>query len=199
MITQLRGRVLKSKITSVVIDVNGVGYEVLVPLSTFDKLPPEGEEATVLTHLHHTENNMVLYGFFTEAERELFKMLLTVSGIGPRVALGALSGTSVENLKAAISRGDTKFIQSIQGIGPKTAQRIVVELKERVGILPSYEEISRQLEQSPEDKMISDAVLALISLGYNQATAHKAVKKVLEKHPETSDAEQIIKLSLKYL
>ncbi len=199
MITQLRGKIVKSKVTNVVIDVAGVGYEVLVPLSTFDRLPPEGEDVTVLTHLHHTENNMALYGFYTEAERELFKMLLTVSGIGPRVALGALSGTSVDNLRAAISRGDVKLIKSIHGIGPKTAQRIVVELKEKVGILPSYEEISKQLERSPEEKMISDAVLALISLGYNQSTAHRAVRSVLEKHPETTDAEQVIKLSLKYL
>ena len=124
---------------------------------------------------------------------------MTVSGIGPRVALGALSGTSVENLRAAISRGDVKLIKSIHGIGPKTAQRIVVELKDKIGILPSYEEISKQLEQTPEEKMISDAVLALISLGYSQSTAHRAVKTVLEKHPETADAEEVIKLSLKYL
>ena len=199
MITQLRGKILKSNVTNVVIDVGGVGYEVLVPLSTFDRLPPEGNDATILTYLHHTENKMSLYGFFTEAERELFKMLLTVSGIGPRVALGALSGSSVENLKAAISRGDVKLIKSIQGIGPKTAERIIVELKDKVGILPSYEELSRQLERSPEEKITADAVLALISLGYNQSTAHMAVKKVFEKHPGISEAEEIIKLSLKYL
>ena len=199
MITQLTGKLLKSKVTSVVIDVNGVGYEVLVPLSTFDKLPPEGEEVTVLTYLQHNDNTMSLYGFAADAARELFKMLLTVAGMGPRVALGALSGTSVDNLKAAISRGDIKLIKSIQGIGPKTAQRIVVELKDKVGILPTYEEISRRLEKSPEEKMIADAVLGLISLGYNQLTAHNAVRKTLEKHPEVTEVEEILKLSLKHL
>ena len=199
MITRLRGKIEKSRITSVIIDVNGVGYDVLIPLSTYDRLPEDGEEATLLTYLHHTESAMTLFGFFTEAERELFKMLMTVSGIGPRVALGALSGSSVENLKAAISRGDVKLIKSIQGIGPKTAQRIIVELKDKVGILPSYEEMSKQLEKSPEEKKVTDCVLALISLGYSQPTAHKAVKATIEKHPEVSEVEEIIKLSLKYL
>ena len=199
MITQLRGKIIKLNITNVVIDVNGVGYELMVPLSTFDRLPSEGQEVTVLTYLHHTDQTMALYGFFTEAERELFKMLMTVSGIGPRSALGVLSGISVDNFKAAVSRGDVKLIQSIHGIGPKTAQRIIVELKERIGILPAYERLSKQLEKSPEDKMIADAVLALISLGYNQQTAHNAVRKVLENNPGTTDAETVIKLSLKYL
>ena len=199
MITQLRGKIIKLNITDVVIDVNGVGYELMVPLSTFDRLPSEGQEITVLTYLHHTDQTMALYAFSTEAERELFKMLMTVSGIGPRSALGVLSGISVDNFKGAVSRGDVKLIQSIHGIGPKTAQRIIVELKERVGILPSYEQLSKQLEKSPQDKMIADAVLALISLGYNQQTAHNAVRKVLENNPGTTDAETVIKLSLKYL
>lgn len=199
MISQVRGKIIKLNITNIVIDVGGVGYELMVPLSTFDRMPSEGQEVTLLTYLHHNDQTMTLYGFYTDAERELFKMLLTVSGIGPRSALGVLSGISVDNFKGAVSRGDVKLIQSIHGIGPKTAQRIIVELKERVGILPAYEQLSKQLEKSPQDKMIADAVLALISLGYNQQTAHNAVRKVLENNPDTTDAETVIKLSLKYL
>ena len=199
MITQLRGKISEVNLTSVVLDVNGVGYEIFIPLSSYDRLPKAGSEVTILTHLHHRDDQMVLYGFMTEEERELFKMLIGVSGVGPRVALCILSGMAAEDFKAAVANGDVKMIRSISGIGPKTASRIIVELKDRIGVLPAYEALSKKLEKSPKEKMVVDAVLALISLGYNQTSAHKAVRKVLKEVKEKLNVEELVKRALKYV
>ena len=134
MITFLHGRLVESLPTQAVVDVQGVGYEVLIPLSSFDKLPPPGQEVRLLTHLAVREDAHVLYGFMSGAERDLFRLLIhTVSGIGPKIALNILSGMNVAALRAAVGRGDVKALSQISGVGRKTAERIVVELKDKIG------------------------------------------------------------------
>src|ERR1041385_8561446 len=134
MITFLHGKLVAALPTQVIVDVRGVGYEILIPLSSFDKLPAPGQEVHLLTHLAIREDAHVLYGFMTAAERDLFRLLIhTVSGIGPKIALNVLSGMNVTALRGAVASGDVKRLSQINGIGKKTAERIVVELKDKIG------------------------------------------------------------------
>src|SRR6202171_2742582 len=134
MITFLHGKLVESLPTQVVVDVNGVGYEALIPLSSYDKLPQPGQEVKLLTHLVVREDAHVLYGFMSVAERELFRLLInTVSGIGPKIALNILSGINVIAFRGAVANSDFKVLSQISGVGRKTAERIVVELKDKIG------------------------------------------------------------------
>jgi len=199
MITRIRGKLIHAELTSIVVDVGGVGYEILISLATHGVLPREGSEVEILTHLHHKDDTMILFGFMTEEERELFRMLIGVSGIGPKGAMGILSGIAVDDFKAAVARGDEKMLKTVSGIGPKTASRLVVELKERIGLAPAYQALSRELEPTEDQKRLYDAVLALIKLGYTQAAAQKALKKVLEETEEKPTLEELVKKALKYV
>ena len=134
MIAFLKGTLSEALPTQVVIDVNGVGYEVLIPLSSFDKLPTPGSEVKLLTHLAIRDDAHVLYGFSTETERDLFRQLIRhVTGIGPKIALNVLSGTTPASFQAAVANGDVKALSGVSGVGKKTAERIVVELKDKLG------------------------------------------------------------------
>src|SRR5215510_5694278 len=134
MITFLQGRLVDALPTQVTVDVHGVGYEVLIPLSSFDKLPPVGQDIKILTHLAVREDAHVLYGFISAQERDMFRLLInTVSGIGPKIALNILSGMNVTALRGAVANGDVKALSQINGVGKKTAERIVVELKDKIG------------------------------------------------------------------
>jgi Holliday junction DNA helicase RuvA len=199
MITRIRGKLLRAELTSIVVDVGGVGYEILVSLATHSMLPREGVDIEILTHLHHKDDTMILFGFLTEQERELFRLLIGVSGIGPKGAMRILSGISVDDFKTAVARGDDKLLKTVSGIGPKTASRLIVELKERIGLGPAYEAFSRELELTVEQKRLHDAVLALIKLGYTQAAAQKALKRVLEEGEEGESLEELVKRALKYV
>src|SRR6266704_7134152 len=179
MITFLHGKLVEALPTQVTVDVNGVGYDVLIPLSSFDKLPSPGNEVKLLTHLAVREDAHVLYGFMTSAERELFRLLIhTVSGIGPKIALNILSGISVTASRGAVANQDIKLLSQITGVGKKTAERIVVELKDRIGAAGAWEALSAQRALSPEDQKVNDAVLALIALGFKQLEAHDSVRAV---------------------
>src|SRR5438270_3461172 len=135
MITFLHGTLAAALPTQAVVDVRGVGYEVFIPLSSYDKLPVPGQPVQILTHLHVREDAHVLYGFMSAAERDLFRLLVNhVSGIGPKTALDVLSGTTVTSFKACVVAGDIAALSKTKGIGKKTAERIVVELKDKVGI-----------------------------------------------------------------
>src|SRR5215475_1171512 len=159
MITFLHGKLVEMLPTQVTVDVHGVGYEVLIPLSSFDKLPQPGHDVKLLTHLAIREDAHVLYGFMTTAERELFRLLInTVSGIGPKIALNVLSGMSVTALRGAVSNGDVKSLSQISGVGKKTAERIVVELKDKIGASGAWEAMSAQRTLTPADQKINDAV-----------------------------------------
>ena len=177
MITFLHGKLVDALPTQVTIDVNGVGYEVLIPLSSFNKLPSPGSELRLLTHLAVREDAHVLYGFVTAAEREMFRLLInTVSGIGPKIALNVLSGMNVPMLRGAVSQGDVRALSQISGIGKKTAERIVVELKDKIGEAGAWEAGSAERTLSAGDQKVNDAVLALMALGFKQAEAVESVR-----------------------
>ena len=178
MITYLRGKLSETLPTQVTVDVNGVGYEVLIPLSSYDKLPSPGQDIKILTHLAVREDAHTLYGFMTSGERDLFRLLInTVSGIGPRIALNVLSGISVAAFRGAVATGDVKALSQISGVGKKTAERMVVELKDKIGAAGAWEASSAERSLSPEDQKVNDAVLALMALGFKQIEAHDAVRK----------------------
>ena len=200
MITFLEGTLLESLPTHVVIGVHGVGYHVFIPLSSYDRLPLPGQPLKILTHLQVREDAHILYGFATPAERDLFRLLIQhVSGIGPKTALDVLSGISVANFKAAVVNGDAALLAKTKGIGKKTAERIIVELKDKVGIAAAWEAASAAHAPTAEEIQVNDAVLALISLGYKQVEAHKAVKQVWDKGGAGQGTEELVRGALKNL
>jgi len=198
MITFLHGKLVESLPTQIVVDVGGVGYEALIPLSSYDKLPAPGGELRLLTHLAIREDAHVLYGFMTAAERDLFRLLInTVSGIGPKIALNVLSGMNALTFKGAVARGDVKALSSISGVGKKTAERIVVELKDKIGVAGSWEAASAERALSPADQKLNDAVLALIALGFKQIEAHDSVRKTQALLGPEASVEALVRASLK--
>jgi Holliday junction DNA helicase RuvA len=198
MITFLHGKLVEALPTQVTVDINGVGYEVLIPLSSFDKLPSPGHEVKLLTHLAVREDAHTLYGFMTVAERELFRMLInTVSGIGPKIALNILSGMNATAFRGAVANGDVKALSQISGVGKKTAERIVVELKDKIGAAGAWEASSAQRALSPEDQKINDAVLALMALGFKQIEAHDSVRAALNRLGPKATVEDLVRASLK--
>jgi holliday junction DNA helicase RuvA len=198
MITFLQGKLVEALPTQVTVDVHGVGYEVLIPLSSYDKLPQPGQEFKLLTHLAVREDAHILYGFMSSAERELFRMLINnVSGIGPKIALNVLSGMSVIAFRGAVANGDVKSLSQISGIGRKTAERIVVELKDKIGAAGAWEAASAQRTLSPADQRLNDAVLALIALGFKQLEAHDTVRAAQAALGEQATLEQLVRACLK--
>src|ERR1019366_9564077 len=164
MITFLQGKLVEALPTQVVVEVNGVGYEVLIPLSSFDKLPVPGQPVKLLTQLIVREDAHTLYGFMSAAERDLFRLLInSVSGIGPKTALNILSGMNVVTFRGAVANGDVKSLSQISGVGKKTAERIVVELRDKIGAAGALEAASAKHSLSPDDQKINDATLALMA------------------------------------
>jgi len=198
MITFLHGKLVEMLPTQVTVDVHGVGYEVLIPLSSFDKLPQTGQDIRLLTHLAVREDAHILYGFMSAAEREMFRLLInTVSGIGPKIALNILSGISVTAFRGAVATGDVKALSQISGVGKKTAERIVVELKDKVGAAGAWEASSAQRALTPADQRVNDAVLALLALGFKQIEAHDSVRKAQASLGEQATVEELVRACLK--
>jgi len=198
MITFLQGKLVESLPTQVVVDVNGVGYEVLIPLSSFDKLPQPGHAVKLLTQLIIREDAHTLYGFMSESERDLFRLLInSVSGIGPKTALNILSGMNVVAFRGAVANGDVKSLSQISGVGKKTAERIVVELRDKMGAAGAIEAASAKHALSPDDQKTNDATLALMALGFKQAEAHDAVRAAQAMLGATASVEQIVRACLK--
>jgi Holliday junction DNA helicase RuvA len=198
MITFLQGKLVEALPTQVVVDVNGLGYEALIPLTSFDKLPAPGEAVKLLTHLVVREDAHVLYGFMTSAERDLFRLLInTVSGIGPKIALNVLSGISVTAFRGAVANGDIKSLSQISGVGKKTAERIVVELKDKIGAAGAWEAASAQRALTPADQRINDAVLALMALGFKQIEAHETARKAQGALGSEATVEDLVRACLK--
>src|SRR5689334_9150831 len=197
MITFLNGTLMSALPTQAVVEVRGVGYEVFIPLSSYDKLPPIGQPVSILTHFHVREDAQILYGFMTAPERDLFRLLVNnVSGIGPKLALAVLSGMSVTSFKAAVVNSDVAAISKISGLGKKTAERIILELKDKVGVAAAWEAASAAHAPTPDQEQANEAVLALIALGYKQVDAHKTVHDLQQKG-EAKSAEELVKLVLK--
>jgi Holliday junction DNA helicase RuvA len=198
MITFLQGILVEALPTQVVVEVAGVGYEVLIPLSSYDRLPPAGREVRLLTHLSVREDAHVLYGFMTAGERDLFRLLIqTVSGIGPKLALNVLSGMNPTAFRGAVATGDVRALSQISGVGRKTAERIVVELKDKVGAAGAWEAGSEARALAPADRAVNDAVLALVALGRKQPEAFEAVRGALAVLGPEATVEQLVRASLK--
>jgi holliday junction DNA helicase RuvA len=199
MISFLCGIVVEVLPMRLIIDVAGVGYDVNIPLSTYDRLPQPGAQAKILTHLVVREDAHILYGFATPEERDLFLLLVNnVSGVGPKLALAILNGTTPVMFKGLVVAGDIAAMSKIKGVGKKTAERIVVELRDKVGVSAAWEAASAKQGLSPEEAHVNDAVLALISLGYKQAEAHKTVRALRDANPKAT-VEDLVKDALKAL
>jgi Holliday junction DNA helicase RuvA len=198
MITFLQGKLVETLPTQVVVDVNGVGYEALMPLSSFDKLPPPGQPVKLLTQLIVREDSHTLYGFMSGAERDLFRLLInSVSGIGPKTALNILSGMNVVAFRGAVANGDVKALSQVSGVGKKTAERIVVELRDKIGAAGALEAASARHALTPEDQKTNDATLALMALGFKQIEAHDAVRATQAMLGAAATVEQIVRACLK--
>ncbi len=198
MITFLHGKLVEALPTQVVVDVNGVGYEALIPLSSFDKLPSPGQPVKLLTQLIIREDAHTLYGFMSAAERDLFRLLInSVSGIGPKTALNILSGMNAVTFRGAVANGDVKSLSQISGVGKKTAERIVVELRDKIGAAGALEAASAKHALSPDDQKTNDATLALMALGFKQIEAHDAVRAAQTMLGSSATVEQLVRACLK--
>jgi Holliday junction DNA helicase RuvA len=194
MYDRLTGTVIERSLTEVVLEVNGVGYCLTVPLSTSNTLPSSGA-ATLFTHLYVREDQLRLFGFMTKTERRLFRMLIGVSGIGPSIALAALSGSTVGDFKRAVECNDCAFLSHIKGIGRKTAERIIVDLRQPIKAI----EAEGAPALSKRDQICNDAALALQSLGYTRGAADKAVLKALSALGEREvSTEDLVRAALKF-
>lgn len=197
MIAYLHGKLIDALPTQITVEVHGIGYDVLIPLSSYDKLPKPGQELTLLTHLVVREDAHVLYGFMSAQERELFRLLInTVSGIGPKIALNVLSGMNPTAFRGAVANGDVRALSQISGVGKKTAERIVVELRDKFGAPGAWEASSAKHGLSPEDQKINDAVLALIALDYKQIEAHEVVRAAAAMLGPQATLEELVRASL---
>jgi Holliday junction DNA helicase RuvA len=196
MIARLRGNILEALPGRLVVDVNGVGYLVTVSMGTYDKLNPVlGTEVELRTHLHIRETAHTLYGFATDAEKELFLLLIErVTGIGPTIGIAVLSGMPVEHFKACVVNGDVAALTQIKGLGKKTAERIILELKDKVGVAASWEAATKDTVPSA----VLDAESALIGLGYKQVEARKAIAAVSKLKPN-SKTEDLLRDALRMM
>jgi holliday junction DNA helicase RuvA len=198
MITFLHGKLVEALPTHLVVDVQGVGYEALIPLSSFARLPEPGQPVRLLTQLVIREDSHTLYGFMSVEERDLFRLLVnTVSGIGPKIALNILSGISVQAFRGAVANGDVKALSQVSGVGRKTAERIVVELKDKIGIAGAWEAASAQRGLAPDEQRLNDAVLALIALGFKQVEAHDSARQAQAVLGPQTTVENLVRACLK--
>ena len=199
MIAHLSGELFKKSTQSVIIEAGGIGYEVFVPLSTFYALPETGERVSVHIFTHVREDALILFGFDTKLEKELFLMLISVSGIGPKLSVNILSGIGPQALLKAMGRGDAVRLQAIPGVGKKTAERIALELKDRAAKISSEPQIKPLPTRDQSNRqLMEDGESALMNLGYSAKASKAAVEKAMVKNPNVN-LESLIKESLKAL
>ncbi len=199
MIARLTGRIVEKEPHQVLVDTAGVGYRLLIPLSTFYTLPAEGDEVTLRVHTHVREDALSLFGFATREEQQLFERLIEISGIGPRLALAILSGLPAGELMEAIAGGDAGRLRGIPGVGPKTADRVVLEMRDRVRLLKSG---TPGRDRPPARGSVQgDVVSALVNLGYRQTQAEDAVRRAADadEAPSQASLQDLLRRSLKYI
>jgi len=198
VIAFLRGTVLAKQPTRIVVDVGGVGYDVHVPLSTFYELGDEGADVALRVHLHVREEALQLFGFLTELERQLFERLIGINGVGPRLAIVVLSGIEPTGLVTAVQRGDVARLTGIPGIGKKTAERIVLELRDRLPQVVAPDVSGPSSPGGAEDRLRTDLLSALHNLGYHRPQADRAVEAAVTSTPEPT-FEQALRTALREL
>ncbi len=193
MIGSLRGKLIEKRPNQVLIDVGGVGYQVVIPLSTFASLGALHTESTLLIYTHVREDQLALYGFFTAREKHCFELLISASGVGPSLALKILSGMSLEELIPAIRKGDLAQLVRIPGVGRKTAERIVVELRDKLAVV----DIPQSGKPTTRSQLESDVTSALVNLGYDERSVDSAIEKADGK--ATGDFEELLRATLQIL
>ena len=194
MLDYIRGRVTSKSPTRLILEVAGVGFLLHIPLSTFEKISNHGE-VTILTQLFIREDQIKIFGFATGDERDLFQLLLSVNGIGPTMAIAILSGSTVDDIKYAVAREDAKALEKIKGVGKKTAERIILELK---GMLKGITSSMPRGMDARQKALVSDAIMALVSLGYGRSVAENAVSEVVRKLQTIDNVEVLVREALKY-
>jgi len=197
MISFVRGKLLNKTPTLVTVEIGGIGLDVFVPMSTSKVLPAVNETVFLLTHLYVKEDALKLFGFADEDERELFRHLISVSGVGPKLALTILSGMSIDTLYDLIASGNETALVSVPGIGKKTAQRLIVDLKDKVASKKLARQDVRIATSNIPANVADEAILALISLGYNRVTAQKAIEKAALKISDVISVEELITRALR--
>ena len=191
MIEHVRGVLQYKSPAFIVIETGGIGYKISLPLSSYGLLPREGDELKINTYLHCREDGLSLYGFLNQEERDFFLLLISISKIGPKSALRMLSSISPSEFKKAIKREDLTTLTDIPGIGKKTAQRLILELKERVA--------EGEIIEGGDEELVKDALSALFSLGYTRNEARRAIKEAIDSSKEEIDLASLIKEALKYI
>ena len=200
MIALISGKIAHKGISHIVVDTQGVGYRIFIPLTTFYELPEEGQAVTLQIHTHVKQDAIHLFGFYTIQERELFELMLSVSGIGPKMAMNILSGISAHDLLQAISGGNLGKLVSIPGVGKKMAERLILELKEKVIKKMLAENIpAGDIAAKATEMLREDVLSALVNLGYKSNSAKDAVDKVLQESGEALAMDQLLKKTLKML
>jgi Holliday junction DNA helicase RuvA len=201
MITFLQGILVEALPHQAVIDVQGVGYEVAIPLSTFQSMPEPGTRVRLLTHLHVREDAHTLFGFSRSEERDLFRLLVhRVTGVGPRVALSILGGIPIREFQRAVVEGDASALARVKGLGTKTAERIILELKDKLGLAEAWRQ-EAPVAAGPPREQVHDAILALVALGYRQADATKAIRRLSEEGEADvrTSTEELVRCALRLL
>lgn len=198
MIAYLTGQLFRKTPQSIIVEAGGIGYEVFVPLSTFYALPEQNETVSLHIYTHVREDSLALFGFSSPLEKDLFMLLISVSGIGPKLAVNILSGIGPQELLQAIALGDTNRLKAIPGVGKKTAERIVLELKDKAGRLGAQQPPVAYPEAPIDDTISADALSALVNLGYSANLAKKAVDKARQSVNNNS-LETLIKEALRIL
>jgi holliday junction DNA helicase RuvA len=200
MYQYLAGKLVEKTATMIVVDVNGVGYELPIPVSTFGALPEIGQNIRILTHYVVREDFQALYGFYTEEERQLFRMLLSISGIGPKSALTVLSGITIQEFKRAIVDGDVVTLTSIPGIGRKTAERLVIELREKILVGDRKQTGSAVDALHGQSDLMEDSLRALVELGYKKQAAQAAIQKAVKQLDKAKlTVPELVRTSLKFV
>lgn len=194
MIAHLTGKIISKKPTQILVEVNGIGYLVNISINTFDKIDELGSQISLHTFLSVKEDSLTLYGFYSLTEKELFEILIGVNGVGPKLAIGILSGITAEEFKEAISNRNIPRLVAVPGVGKKTAERMIIELRDKIAQVTS----SDSLVSSKSYSVKNDAIAALIGLGYNQKTADNVTRALLDENSMIS-LEELIKESLKKL
>ena len=200
MYAYIKGELAEINTDHIVIEAGGIGYQVFVSLQTFDYLPSVGENLKIYTYLYLREDAMILYGFLTKDDLELFKLLISVSGIGPKGGLAILSTLEADDLRFAILSGDAKAISKAPGVGGKTAQRVILELKDKLSLEDAFEAKTEYVQKNAAavgGSVKNDAVMALTALGYSSTESLKAVSAV--EITEDMDVEEVLKAALKHL
>ncbi len=195
MYAYLSGKLAEKQPTRAVLDVQGVGYELFISTSTFERLPEIGQAVRLAAHFHVREDAVLLYGFFSEREKQVFEVMLSVSGIGPKLALAALSVMRPGDLRSHVMQGEEALLTRIPGVGRKMAQRMILELRDRFSAMEWPE--SEAAADEPDRSARTDALAALESLGYARPAAEKALRKTLQQHPDAGTVEEMVRLALR--